>query len=74
MLALGANPMITAELAKKLKHRVSILLGDLDDMADRSFSQTIATEFQNGSFQLLNNTPHPIEKVNLNELAALITN
>jgi pimeloyl-ACP methyl ester carboxylesterase len=74
MLALGANPMITTELAKKLKHRVSILLGDRDDMADRSFSQTIATEFQNGSFQLMNNTPHPIEKVNLNELAALITN
>jgi pimeloyl-ACP methyl ester carboxylesterase len=74
MLALGANPMITSELAKKLRHRVSILLGDLDDMADRSFSQTIASGFQNGSFQLMNNTPHPIEKVNTNELAALITN
>jgi pimeloyl-ACP methyl ester carboxylesterase len=73
MLALGANPMITPELAKKLRNRVSILLGDLDDMADRSFSQTIAADFPNGSFQLMNNTPHPIEKVNLDELAALIT-
>jgi pimeloyl-ACP methyl ester carboxylesterase len=74
MLALGANPMITIELARKLRNRVSILLGDRDDMADRSFSETIASEFQNGSFQLMNNTPHPIEKISLNELAVLITN
>jgi pimeloyl-ACP methyl ester carboxylesterase len=74
MSVLGADPMITKELATKLNNRVLILLGDLDDMADRTFSQSIASEFSRGTFQLLINTPHPIEKVNINELADLIGN
>ncbi len=72
MLSLGEKPMITQELAKKLSNRILILLGDLDDMADRAFSQTIASEFPNGKFKLLIDTPHPIEKVNINELGNLI--
>jgi pimeloyl-ACP methyl ester carboxylesterase len=74
MLVLGADPMITKELVTKLNNRVLILLGDLDDMADRTFSQSIASEFSRGTFQLLINTPHPIEKVNISELADLIGN
>jgi pimeloyl-ACP methyl ester carboxylesterase len=73
MLALGVNPMITHDLAKKMDHRVSVLLGDLDDMADRSFSESIAQAFPNGTFQLMTNTSHPIEKVDINELARLIS-
>jgi pimeloyl-ACP methyl ester carboxylesterase len=73
MLSLGENPMITRQLAKKLSNRILILLGDLDDMADRAFSQSIASEFPKGTFQLLINTPHPIEKVNITELADLIS-
>ncbi len=72
MLALGNNPMITADVAGELSHRILILLGDLDDMADPSYSETIASALPNGSFRLLVNTPHPIEKVNLSELATHI--
>lgn len=72
MLALGNNPMITADVAGELSHRILILLGDLDDMADPSYSETIASALPNGSFRLLVNTPHPIEKTNLSELATHI--
>lgn len=72
MFALGANPMITHDLAKKMDHNILVLLGDLDDMADRSFSESIADTFANGTFQLMVNTPHPIEKVNLSELLSCI--
>lgn len=72
MLSLGADPMITMELAKNIINQTTVLLGDLDDMADRSFSQTIADTFPNGKFQLLNNTPHPIEKADLNALVQVI--
>jgi hypothetical protein len=40
-----------------------IYLGDQDDMADRDYSERVAKLLPNGSFTLLNDTKHPIEKV-----------
>ena len=65
MLGLGKRPLLTKEILQMIKHQVSICLGDLDDMADRNYSEEVSGFLPNGKFFLLENTPHPIEKVDL---------
>lgn len=62
---LGQKPLLTEDVFKSIPHPTNILLGDQDDMADRSYSQTVANFLPNGIFELLMETPHPIEKVRL---------
>jgi pimeloyl-ACP methyl ester carboxylesterase len=68
MRLLGENPLLTERVLSKIKSPVQILLGDQDDMADLNFSKQVSSWLPYGSFGLLQNTPHPIEKVNLNEI------
>jgi pimeloyl-ACP methyl ester carboxylesterase len=68
MHELGQKSMLTEEIFPSLHHKIHILLGDQDDMADRVYSERVAGWLPNGVFQLLVNTPHPIEKVNLERL------
>lgn len=63
MSALGNKPLLTEEVLKRVQTPVLIALGDRDDMADRSYSERVAQLLPNGRFLLLENTPHPIEKV-----------
>jgi len=72
MHALGNNPLLNKENLNLIKHPTTILLGDEDDMADRDFSIQIADWLPNGEFKLLEATPHPIEKVNLEKFISLI--
>jgi pimeloyl-ACP methyl ester carboxylesterase len=72
MLELGNQPLLTEENLKTIQHEVLICLGDQDDMADRNYSQRVAEWLPKGAFQPLENTPHPIEKVDLNKLVGLI--
>lgn len=72
MLELGNQPLLTEENLKTIQHEVLICLGDQDDMADRNYSQRVAEWLPKGAFQPLENTPHPIEKVDLNKLSGLI--
>jgi pimeloyl-ACP methyl ester carboxylesterase len=72
MLSLGNQPLLTEENLKAIKHEILIGLGDQDDMADRNYSEQVANWLPNGTFELLVNTPHPIEKVELNRLVELI--
>jgi pimeloyl-ACP methyl ester carboxylesterase len=72
MLSLGNQPLLTEENLKTIQHEVLICLGDQDDMADRNYSEQVAEWLPNGTFELLENTPHPIEKVELNRLVELI--
>jgi len=71
MLALGKNPLITKEVLQTIRHQTMICLGDQDDMADRSYSEQVADFLPNGKFCLLDNTPHPIEKVDLKKLSTV---
>jgi len=73
MLSLGNQPLLTEENLKTIQHEVLICLGDQDDMADRSFSEQVAGWLPNGSFHFLRNTPHPIEKVELENLVKRFT-
>ncbi len=65
MTQLGAGPSLTTEILKTIPHQVSILLGDLDDTADLTFSQSVAEALPCGKFSLLDKTPHPFEKVDV---------
>ncbi len=72
MYDLGEQPLLTPKIFSSLSHKFKILLGDQDDMADRSYSEKVAGFLKNAEFHLLKNTPHPIEKVNLKELIDFI--
>jgi pimeloyl-ACP methyl ester carboxylesterase len=63
MSALGDKPLLNEEILKHIQTPVLIVLGDKDDMADRSYSERVAQLLPNGEFRLLENTPHAIEKV-----------
>jgi pimeloyl-ACP methyl ester carboxylesterase len=72
MMALGKSPLLTKEVLITIQHPTLICLGDLDDMADRSYSEQVANFLPNGEFHLLENTAHPVEKVGLEKLTSLI--
>ena len=72
MLSLGNNPLLTKEILQPIPNQTLVLLGDKDDMADRSYSEQVASFLPNGKFKLLKNTLHPIEKVDLKILVGLI--
>lgn len=63
MTRLGHKPLLTEPVLKKIKTPTHILLGDRDEMADLNFSKQVAAWLPFGKFDLLPNTPHPIEKV-----------
>jgi hypothetical protein len=68
MMGLGEHPLLTREILRDINHQVIVCLGDQDDMADRSYSEEVVSFLPNGTFHLLENTPHPIEKVDLKKL------
>jgi pimeloyl-ACP methyl ester carboxylesterase len=63
MIELGQHPLLTEEILKSIENPVLICLGDKDDMADRSYSERVASLIPHGKFKLLNNTEHAIEGV-----------
>ncbi len=65
MLRLGDQPLLDESVVRKIHHHTFILLGDLDDMADRKYSEEVSRMLVNGKFIELLATPHPIEKVDL---------
>jgi pimeloyl-ACP methyl ester carboxylesterase len=71
MTDLGASPLLTGSNLRAIKQPITIGLGDQDDMADRAFSEQVANWLPAGKFRLLEDTPHPIEKVELQKLLSL---
>ena len=65
MTQLGARPLLTIEMLKIIPHKVTILLGDLDDTADLTFSRSVAEALPYGKFSLLEKTPHALERVDV---------
>jgi pimeloyl-ACP methyl ester carboxylesterase len=64
MKSLGAAPLLSPSLFHGLPHEVCIGLGDGDTMVSREESEEAARAIPQGTFMLLANTPHPLEKVN----------
>lgn len=65
MTGLGAKPLLTEPILQSIKNKVFVMLGDKDDMANRKYSERVASLLPDGKFELLAETIHPIEKVNL---------
>jgi pimeloyl-ACP methyl ester carboxylesterase len=72
MLDLGKNPLLNDEILAQIRNEVFIMLGDEDDMADLICTAKISELLPHARFLLLENTPHPIEKVDINCLSRLL--
>ncbi len=71
MIDLGDHPMITLENISSIKVPLQILVGENDTTAGVEASKQFANS-AHANFQILENTPHPIEKVDLQSLTALV--
>jgi pimeloyl-ACP methyl ester carboxylesterase len=72
MVTLGHNPLLNNGTLAKIKQQVVICLGDRDDMTSSDFSRNVAGQIPEGSFVLMTDTPHPIEKVNMKFLMEIL--
>ncbi len=50
MLELGDQPLLTDEILASITHETLVLLGDQDDMADRIYSEHVASKLPNRRF------------------------
>jgi pimeloyl-ACP methyl ester carboxylesterase len=72
MRQLGSSPLLSEQILKTISTETIVALGDLDDMADRAYSKNVTEILSNSRFVLLEQTPHPIEKVAIEKLVELI--
>ncbi|MBK8706375.1 MAG: alpha/beta hydrolase [Saprospiraceae bacterium] len=68
---LGKRPGAPLTQWAAIQQPVLICLGDDDQMVTREESEAVAAVLPNGRFQLLPNSKHPIEQVNLGALVDL---
>jgi pimeloyl-ACP methyl ester carboxylesterase len=63
MLTLGSHPILTDNVLRQIEASVVVCLGDKDDLTSADFSRSVSKTLPHGKFILLENAPHPIEKV-----------
>jgi pimeloyl-ACP methyl ester carboxylesterase len=69
---IGRSQPIQPELIGKIKCPVNLCLGDQDNMVSVEETRAVEQWLINGSFSILPNSLHPIEKVDVNALAEKI--
>jgi len=74
MMGMGKGKKLHDEYLNKISHKVTIGIGDKDHMVSIEESESAAQILPNGKIKILPNFPHPIEKVNPEELAFYIQN
>ena len=72
MKGLGDQPLLHEKNLPGINCPVTIGLGELDDMADKTYSEKVSSLLPKGKFVMLSNTPHPIEKVSMEVLLELL--
>ena len=72
MTAAGAVPPLSAGALAALRVPVQVLVGDADHTAGSPAGQALAAVLPQGHVEVLADTPHPLERVNLELLAARI--
>ncbi|AXG68486.1 tropinesterase [Kordia sp. SMS9] len=72
MLDLANGKKLTNSDLQEIQHKTLIAIGALDNMVTLEESENAATQLPNGTFKIVENVKHPIEKVDLNVLANLI--
>ncbi len=73
MTNLGNGDAWKSETFKLIKKRVLITVGELDNMVTMEESRIIADNLPYGDLMMIQNFPHPIEKVNKEMLAQMIS-
>jgi len=61
--ALGESPVLTMDDFAAIKHRIRIVIGDKDTMADIEDSLRVYRALPNAEFEVLPDTPHLLEQV-----------
>lgn len=74
MLELGDAPLLTTESLSATQNKVLIMRGSDDQMVNDVESKWAVAHLANGEFKSLEDQPHPIEKVNIELLAHVISN
>lgn len=69
LIAMGANNVLTDSDFNAIKHQVLIGVGDKDKMVSQEETLHVQKLLGNSIYLLLKETPHPIEKVNVQLLA-----
>ena len=72
MTAAGAAPPLPAGALAALQVPVQVLVGDADHTAGSPEGLALAARLPQGQVEVLANTPHPLERVNLAVLAARV--
>lgn len=72
MEALGEQPLLTPSVLQGIRHEVLITLGDADNMVSKVESEQAAGHLPQGRFMLLQDTPHPLDKVNPKKVIDLL--
>ena len=72
MTTAGAQPPLTTAALSALPVPVQLLVGDADHTAGSPEGRTVAASLLRARFELLPDTPHPLERVNLELLAGRI--
>jgi pimeloyl-ACP methyl ester carboxylesterase len=73
MLVMGENPPLNQALYSKVNSKVLLTLGEKDQMVTREETESVLRQLPNAKLLLFPDFEHPIEKVNLDQLATGIT-
>lgn len=72
MIELGNNNVLASKELSKIKNKVLIGLADNDNMVSVAETDAVFDQLQSAQRFTLPNTKHPIESVNINELATIL--
>jgi len=72
MTDLGNQPALSETNFHEINIPVTLLLGSEDVMVTREETETVAHQLPDAHFELVDGWQHPIERVNTDELAAII--
>ncbi len=72
LLNLGEHPLLSTSALQQILCPTMVLLGDKDNMVSQNETQFATNHLPNSQFQLIPNTPHPIEQVDVSVLATII--
>ncbi len=74
MLELGKNPLLTKDKLKEIKIPIKFLIGDEDNMVTIQETEKFSSYCLLANYKILNQSKHPIEQVNIENLINEIRN
>lgn len=72
MLELGQRPLLSTDVLSKIKQPTLVCLGDSDQMVSQEETKHAAAALPHGHLQILEQTPHPFEKVDTAAFASIL--